>query len=185
MPNEDGLSRIRYAYEGENTSTAKEQIKLLDDLGYEWVNTETDYGDRSFLDELMSSKFNIRKDDCIVIACEAYIGDKPADRRKALKRITELNAYIEVAGEDPVYYDTEEKIELFLRRARDVAWRDNGLKQAGNLRINPGRKSIIELTEEQDSMVRFLWKWRGPNGENCPLSCITASENLVLSASVR
>lgn len=120
--------------------------------------------DRIFIDQGSSDEFDwlmqdneqlgLRPGEVIMLVCEAYLGYPGRVRRKRLEKITAKGVLVGVIGEDPQLYDTEAKIEAFLKMAKKGAQRD-GAKATGP---GPGKAAKARLTKREWEIMLYFWQ---------------------------
>ena len=96
----------------------------------------------------------MQADDILMLVCEAYLGYPGRTRDARLRKLTERGVLVGVIGEDPMLYDTEEKIKHFLERSRTVSVKDR-MKKLG---AGPGKPSKAALKQDQWDILVYFWQ---------------------------
>ncbi len=98
-----------------------------------------------------------REGDEIWLVCEAYLGYPGRKRRSILNKICERGILIGIVGEDAILYDTKEKQDDFIERAKSTAMKDRGSKATEAMGAGPGKPSKAGLTIDEWRILRFFW----------------------------
>lgn len=124
--------------------------------------------DRTFIDPKGSTAqwsdlveddiLSIRDTDTLYLVCEAYLGYPGATRRARLVKLAKLGVKVAVIGDEPMVYDTEEKIKFFLNAAKSTAMKDRGKAAAKAMGPGPGKPSKAALTFDQWDAARHFWQ---------------------------
>lgn len=120
--------------------------------------------DRVFIDNGGSDEFTwlmqdddvlgLQPDDVVMLVCEAYLGYPGRTRDTRLRKLAERGVLVGVLGEDPMLYDTGEKIAHFLKMSRTISTKDR-MKALG---AGPGKPSKAALTKDQWEMLVYFWQ---------------------------
>lgn len=100
----------------------------------------------------------VRDTDTMYLVCEAYLGYPGARRRARLEKLAKKGVKLAVIGDEPMVYDTEEKIKFFLTAAKSTAMRDRGKAAAKAMGPGPGKPSKAALTMEEWRAAAWFWQ---------------------------
>lgn len=124
--------------------------------------------DRIFIDPKNSTEewealveddlLGVRDTDTMYLVGEAYLGYPGARRRARLEKLAKKGVKLAVIGDEPMVYDTEEKIKFFLTAAGSKAMKDRGNVAAKAMGPGPGKPSKAALTFDQWDAARHFWQ---------------------------
>lgn len=137
--------------------SAEKQEAAFEAAGLDRIFIDTP-NDTDNIDTLLGDHvLAMRENDEIWLISEAYLGYPGRKRRSVLNKLCERGVRIGIVGEDAILYDTEEKRDDFIARAKSTAMKDRGKKAAKAMGPGPGKPSKAGLTFDEWRTLRFFW----------------------------